>query len=133
MSMSTPVAPGSTTPRWSADPTGRHQLRWWDGTTWTDQVADDQQQSVDPLSTALTAPPVPTDAGAPAASDWRTRPEGVGTFIGNLVLCLLFPFFVLWFAPKYVMRREYVKAIACVVVVIAAFVLVAALTAGAAA
>ena len=25
-------------PQWAADPTGRHQYRWWDGTRWTDQV-----------------------------------------------------------------------------------------------
>ena len=25
---------------WHPDPTGRHQHRWWDGTRWTDTVAD---------------------------------------------------------------------------------------------
>lgn len=35
--------------QWCPDPTGAHQLRYWDGTQWTAQVADDGQQSVDPL------------------------------------------------------------------------------------
>ena len=31
-----PVPP----PMWAADPTGRHQLRYWDGASWTDYVSD---------------------------------------------------------------------------------------------
>ncbi|WP_419926843.1 DUF2510 domain-containing protein [Candidatus Poriferisocius sp.] len=42
---------------WEPDPTGRHQYRWWDGERWTDQVADDGVQSVDPISI--------TEAGLP--------------------------------------------------------------------
>lgn len=38
-----PVAAG-----WAADPFGRHQWRYWDGTRWTDQVADGSTQSTDP-------------------------------------------------------------------------------------
>jgi len=34
---------------WYPDPSGNHQLRYWDGTQWTAQVADNGQQSVDPL------------------------------------------------------------------------------------
>ncbi len=37
---------------WEPDPTGRHQYRWWDGEQWTDQVADDGVQAVDPVSIA---------------------------------------------------------------------------------
>lgn len=37
---------------WEPDPTGRHQYRWWDGEQWTDQVANDGVQSVDPVSIA---------------------------------------------------------------------------------
>jgi hypothetical protein len=33
-------APASVEPRWAQDPTGRHQLRWWDGTAWTPHVSD---------------------------------------------------------------------------------------------
>ncbi|MXZ86276.1 MAG: RDD family protein [Acidimicrobiia bacterium] len=49
---------------WEPDPTGRHQYRWFDGEEWTDQVADDGVQSVDPLtsneaSLPRDAPPLP--------------------------------------------------------------------------
>ena len=33
---------------WHPDPSGRFQMRWFDGTTWTDHVSTDGQQSVDP-------------------------------------------------------------------------------------
>jgi hypothetical protein len=39
-------APG--TAGWAADPFARHQWRYWDGTRWTDQVADGSTQSTDP-------------------------------------------------------------------------------------
>jgi Protein of unknown function (DUF2510) len=42
----TPPPPG---PEWARDPSGRHQYRWWDGTSWTDHVADNGQESADPL------------------------------------------------------------------------------------
>lgn len=45
-----------TTPNWYPDPTGRHQVRYWDGTVWTDHVADDGTQSVDPVTPATAAP-----------------------------------------------------------------------------
>jgi len=34
---------------WHADPAARHQYRYWDGAQWTDWVADDGVQSLDPL------------------------------------------------------------------------------------
>jgi len=42
----TAAAPGG--PGWGADPFGRHQWRYWDGTRWTDQVADGSTQGTDP-------------------------------------------------------------------------------------
>jgi Protein of unknown function (DUF2510) len=35
---------------WKADPTGRHQFRYWDGFQWTENVADAGQQSRDSVS-----------------------------------------------------------------------------------
>ena len=32
---------------WHPDPHGRHQMRWWDGSQWTDQVSDDGTVSTD--------------------------------------------------------------------------------------
>jgi hypothetical protein len=34
------VEPIASTARWSFDPTGRHQCRYWDGVKWTSNVAD---------------------------------------------------------------------------------------------
>jgi hypothetical protein len=33
-------APPPAGGQWAPDPTGRHQLRWWDGQGWTDRVSD---------------------------------------------------------------------------------------------
>jgi hypothetical protein len=35
---------------WKADPTGRHQFRYWDGFQWTENVADAGQQTRDSVS-----------------------------------------------------------------------------------
>jgi hypothetical protein len=35
-------------PMWAQDPTGRHEFRYWDGTRWTDYVADNGTESRDP-------------------------------------------------------------------------------------
>lgn len=34
---------------WAADPAGRHQYRWWDGSTWTANVYDNGVNGQDPL------------------------------------------------------------------------------------
>ena len=35
-------------PAWHPDPTGRHQLRYWDGRTWSEHVSDDGVAGADP-------------------------------------------------------------------------------------
>jgi hypothetical protein len=47
-----PAPQGTSLPpaAWQPDPTGRHQLRYWDGSRWTDHVADNGQQALDPIS-----------------------------------------------------------------------------------
>ena len=49
-----PAAGGTAAPAggWHPDPTGRHQQRWWDGSAWTDQVADNGAVSTDPAGAA---------------------------------------------------------------------------------
>jgi len=37
-------------PGWKADPTGRHQFRYWAGTQWTENVADNGEQSQDAMT-----------------------------------------------------------------------------------
>ncbi len=55
-----------TTPAWESDPTTRHEYRWWNGEEWTDHVADDGIQSLDPLTGAENLGP-PKARPAPAA------------------------------------------------------------------
>ena len=49
-----PTADGTPTqeipPGWKADPTGRHQFRYWAGSQWTENVADNGEQSRDPVT-----------------------------------------------------------------------------------
>ena len=51
-----PTSPGpepEQTPaeaKWAADPTGRHQWRYWDGKAWTDYVGDDGRETRDPMT-----------------------------------------------------------------------------------
>ena len=43
------VQPESTVPAgWYADPSGRYELRYWDGNQWTEHVSRGGQQSTDP-------------------------------------------------------------------------------------
>ena len=48
----TPGDDASTTnpARWAADPTGRHELRYWNGTDWTDHVSDAGAPGIDPIA-----------------------------------------------------------------------------------
>jgi hypothetical protein len=41
-----PTAPSG---RWAPDPTRRHELRWWDGRTWTPSVSDQGVLGHDPI------------------------------------------------------------------------------------
>jgi len=46
----TAAAPALLPPAaWHPDPAGRHQLRWWDGTEWTEWVGDGGVMSEDPV------------------------------------------------------------------------------------
>ena len=43
---------------WHPDPYGRHELRYWDGTQWTEHVSSHGKQSVDPPAGAGHVPTV---------------------------------------------------------------------------
>lgn len=45
------VAPAAAAPAggWHPDPSGRHQLRWWDGARWGAEVCDGQTTGHDPI------------------------------------------------------------------------------------
>lgn len=51
-----------TAAAWHPDPTGRHELRYWDGSQWTEHVSDQGVQSTSPVH-------APADSGAAATSD----------------------------------------------------------------
>lgn len=42
-------ASGAPVADWYPDPCGRHEVRYWDGSVWTDNVADAGQAAVDPV------------------------------------------------------------------------------------
>jgi len=71
------------TQEWLPDPEGRHQLRWWDGTAWTEHVFDQGQQAIAPLSDSTTPPP-------PAASPRRSGRATAALVLG-IVGILVFP------------------------------------------
>ncbi|MDZ5621680.1 AIM24 family protein [Nocardioides bizhenqiangii] len=69
-----------TAAAWHPDPTGRHELRYWDGSQWTEHVSDGGVQSTSPL-TPPEEPAADTAAAqsteTPAAEEPATdRPEG---------------------------------------------------------
>lgn len=63
--MTTPV------PGWLPDPSGRHEYRYWNGASWSDDVSDNGLTSADPVAAPLPPPgapmpPAATSPGAPA-------------------------------------------------------------------
>ncbi len=58
-----------TAAAWHPDPTGRHELRYWDGSQWTDHVSDNGVQSTSPLT---------ADGGAGAQADNGGGDAGAG-------------------------------------------------------
>ena len=89
----TDVPPTSGVPGWHRDPSGRHQLRWWDGGAFTDQVADNGVTSTDPGIGPAT--PAPTNFAVPADSSGRKASKlpiilaAVGAFVVVLGLLTL--------------------------------------------
>ena len=68
---------------WLPDPAGLHQLRWWDGTVWTEHVSDNGTQSIDPMES--TSPPPPPSAGA------RRSGRATASLVLGIVGVLVFP------------------------------------------
>lgn len=61
------TASASAAPAWFPDPVHHHEFRYWDGTTWTDQVSDAGTVASDPLAAA--AAPVETARTADPATE----------------------------------------------------------------
>jgi hypothetical protein len=58
----------TSAPGWQPDPSGRHEYRYWDGSTWTDDVSDAGLTSVDPAP-GLVAPGGPASSGSAPAGE----------------------------------------------------------------
>jgi hypothetical protein len=54
-----PALPSAALPpaQWYADPSGRHAHRYWDGSQWTPNVADDGRTASDPIDGPGSGPP----------------------------------------------------------------------------
>ena len=64
---------------WQPDPSGRHELRYWSGTAWTDDVSDQGVTGRDPLGAA---PPATTPGYQPMGAGGRGpigKPSNPGT------------------------------------------------------
>ena len=88
---------------WYVDPSGRHRLRYWNGTQWTDQVNDGNVNFADPVPQEQAfVPPAPgTKPAAPVQQQPQQQPSNisvqtneprtgmVGILIGALVIVVL--------------------------------------------
>jgi hypothetical protein len=72
---------------WYSDPAGRHEYRYWDGSTWTDQVSDAGTVGTDPLG----PPTVPASAAAkrPTSTVWVMVAVVVGVAVLAVVAFLV--------------------------------------------
>lgn len=46
------------------------------------------------------------------------KKEPVSAYIINVITSMLFPFMVIWFGPKYLLKKEYVKGIVIILIVV---------------
>lgn len=64
---------------WRTDPSGRHEFRYWDGTTWTENVSDRGQAGVD---RSMEPSPQPMPPPPPVAKQKRKKwPWVVGAIV----------------------------------------------------
>lgn len=51
------------------------------------------------------------------------KEEGIGQYIFNIVLSMIFPFMVLWYGPKYLFNGKYLKGILIILIVATEFII----------
>ena len=74
-------------PGWHPDPTGRHELRYFNGTTWTGDVADAGARAVDPVPAIASAgTPFPPAPGAGWSTAVPPRGKASGLAVAGMVL-----------------------------------------------
>src|SRR3978361_1347152 len=75
----TPASPA----QWYADPFGRHELRYFDGSQWTEHVSSHGRQSVDPPVGASHVPRVQRAPEKVLGDVQRAGQAGVAAFAGG--------------------------------------------------
>ena len=79
-----PTAPRPLPPAgWFPDPGGRHEHRYWDGTAWTDHVADRGVAGVDPVAGPTPAAVSTQPAAGPGTAPGVAPPPSVPTTPGS--------------------------------------------------
>jgi uncharacterized protein YxjI len=76
--------PQQTPPSWYPDPLGRHELRYWDGSQWTEHVSSHGRQSVDP-PTQGTHIPTTQRAAEKIVGDVQKTGAGTGAQGGGTI------------------------------------------------
>jgi hypothetical protein len=61
------------------DPSGAHELRYWNGSAWTEHVSDGGVTAVAPLVDAPPPPPPAPAAEAPARGGWKDKLKAAAT------------------------------------------------------
>lgn len=95
---------------WREDPTGRYEYRWWDGDRYTEYVANDGEQIVDPAGIPTLAPTIECGFGSTERQNRWTVGFRLILAIPHLVWIFLVSvaaFFVLvvgWFAALFTAR-----------------------------
>src|SRR5439155_26260171 len=65
---------GTTPADWYPDPSAMHQLRYWNGSDWTEHVADNGVTAIDPLPAAPVAPSQFSPQPAQGQPAWQGDP-----------------------------------------------------------
>lgn len=79
------ATPTMSPPGWYADPSGRHEGRYWDGTAWTMMVADRGATTTDPAGLQVPAPNAPPPAPPPPPPP-SAGPPSIAAPVGYRVL-----------------------------------------------
>lgn len=80
---------------WYADPTSRHQYRYWDGSVWTADVADAGQASVDPLDTMAAGSPIVRYEAEAKVQRAGGMSESEKAFLINVAVAIVLPPWIL--------------------------------------
>ena len=71
---------------WYGDPTGRSELRYWNGSVWTDDVARGQEQSTDKIEGDYAPPSSPAPRGVAPKKAKKKWPWVLGGIVVAMIL-----------------------------------------------